>query len=402
MTLFGPLQIFGHTCIDNSFTYFANEEVQAISIPSSDFWGLLDKDPSQWSHMGRMLMRQEREQLDFLAIQVGGSLTERVMNSVHHFAALHGVRASGKGAVHLRFTQQDLAQLLQVTRQSVSKVLKAWADTGAIELRYNAIVLRNTPAADEADGRHVASAQPSAGTVRPSSDFEELGCIERALKKSPGFAVWPPAPMERLLMSSRVGHHAHTQVVSSERTENPEILIVTSGEVIAHEISHAKERHGAMLAGPGHLIGMHRTFDHRSSRRYEFHAHGHVVAIHMSTRALLDILDEWPSLWRGMIQALLRQHEAMRITLRSQLLGSLRQRIAGTVARFAALNGIRSTPDGAVRVNISQKNLSIILRSTRQAVHKELRVLVKSGVIAIEYGAIVVLDLEMLQALADA
>ncbi|MNR61947.1 hypothetical protein D3C85_1838330 [compost metagenome] len=53
-------------------------------------------------------------------------------------------------------------------------------------------------------------------------------------------------------------------------------------------------------------------------------------------------------------------------------------------------------------MNISQKNLSIILRSTRQAVHKELRVLVKSGVIAIEYGAIVVLDLEMLQALADA
>ncbi|WP_395322064.1 helix-turn-helix domain-containing protein [Variovorax sp. UC74_104] len=62
---------------------------------------------------------------------------------------LYGSKDGTAIKIGLRITQEDLAALLQVTRQSVNKALRKLEESGAIDISYNAIsvldleVLRN-------------------------------------------------------------------------------------------------------------------------------------------------------------------------------------------------------------------------------------------------------------------
>lgn len=141
----GPGQILGFFSMlslqDSRREYVANDAVVAIHIPGNLFFDLLDGDPRLWKDLGRMLMRQEREQMDMVFGQIVGELSRRLASTVKQLAALHGIRASRESATHLRLTQKDLASLLRVSRQSVNNELTSWEAAGVIKLKLNAIVI---------------------------------------------------------------------------------------------------------------------------------------------------------------------------------------------------------------------------------------------------------------------
>jgi CRP/FNR family cyclic AMP-dependent transcriptional regulator len=141
----GPRQILGFSSMlsikESRREYVANDEVVAIHIAGDSFFDLLDCDPRRWKDIGRMLMQQEREQIDMVFGQIVGDLSRRLASTVQQLAALHGIRDTKESAVHLRVTQKDLAGLLRVSRQSVSKELISWEVAGVIKLKFNVIVI---------------------------------------------------------------------------------------------------------------------------------------------------------------------------------------------------------------------------------------------------------------------
>ncbi|MET3495365.1 Crp/Fnr family transcriptional regulator [Variovorax boronicumulans] len=163
----GPGQLLGFIGMlafeESRREYVANDEVVAVHMPGQLFFDLLDSDPGRWKDLGRMLLQQEREQIDLVLGQIVGELSRRLASTVKQLAALHGIRASSESATHLRLTQKDLAGLLRVSRQSVNKELTAWDAAGVIKLKFNAIVIldeaaltRISCAAALSDGGHAA------------------------------------------------------------------------------------------------------------------------------------------------------------------------------------------------------------------------------------------------------
>jgi len=141
--LIGPLHLLGFFYMldlgGRVIEYVANDEVVAIHIPGPLLFELLDGDPVQWKHMCRMLLEQDRMQGDMVVGQIVGSLAQRLACTVEQLAALYGTRGTEKDATHLRLTQQSLADILQVSRQSVNKQLSAWDALGVIKIKYNEI-----------------------------------------------------------------------------------------------------------------------------------------------------------------------------------------------------------------------------------------------------------------------
>jgi CRP-like cAMP-binding protein len=91
--------------------------------------------------MAKMLMKQHRVVLDSLLSQGVGSFQRRLVATIERLAVLYG-SDDGKGInLRLRLTQEDLATLLQVTRQTVNQALRALVACGAIRLNYNTITV---------------------------------------------------------------------------------------------------------------------------------------------------------------------------------------------------------------------------------------------------------------------
>jgi len=141
----GPGQILGFSLLldlaESRREFVANDDVVAVHVPGRLLFELLDASPVRWKDMGRMLVQQEREQMDLIFGQITGELPQRLAKTIHQLAALQGIRANEESAIHLRLTRQDLASLLGVSRQSVQKELITLEAAGVVKLKYNAIVI---------------------------------------------------------------------------------------------------------------------------------------------------------------------------------------------------------------------------------------------------------------------
>lgn len=206
--------------------------------------------------------------------------------------------------------------------------------------------------------------------------------------------------MNKLLSHSCTGRHPPGHVFSTELRGPPETFLIVSGEAMLARVSPQDERFVVMLLGPGSIVGMNQVFLRPERAAYDFTAHSEVVAIHMPTLLLFELLDAEPILWKAMTQAIMQQNVDNGETLRNQIKGCLRQRVAATIERLAALYGSRIARDGGVRLQLSQSNLATMQGANRQAINKELKALSDAGAVCLEYNALTVLDPDALRRMA--
>lgn len=144
LVLRGPGDVLGFTHMLNTggrvLEYYAKTDAVVIHTPGQLVFDLLDEEPVRWKDVSHMLMRQERAAIDMAYGQMVGNFVQRVGVTVGQLGALYGVRDE-EDRPCLRLTQKDLADILRISRQSVNEALKTWTAAGAIELKYNAIVI---------------------------------------------------------------------------------------------------------------------------------------------------------------------------------------------------------------------------------------------------------------------
>jgi len=69
-------------------------------------------------------------------------LPGRIAKRLLSLAEEHGKRPIVGGPVEVRLPQQDLADLVGTTRESVNKQLRSWAEAGLIEIGRGRVVLK--------------------------------------------------------------------------------------------------------------------------------------------------------------------------------------------------------------------------------------------------------------------
>lgn len=156
-----PYQWFGEiSLIDGrprTHDAVADGPTQVLVVPREALLAWLDAHPAMWRELARLACRKLR--VLFIAVEELAQLPleERVWRRLQLVARGYGSRDAPRRRI--RLSQELLAQMLGVSRQSINKALKALEASGRLRLHYGEIEL---PASSENPGSP-APADPAAG-----------------------------------------------------------------------------------------------------------------------------------------------------------------------------------------------------------------------------------------------
>lgn len=153
----GRLQIGGSPPLE----FHAHSDATAIHIPTALLTGLLDAEPQRWRPMLLMLLRQQRDLRASLMDRALGGTRQRIAATVDRLAETYGLSEGADHSLRLRLSQEDLADLLQVSRQTVNRELRALAADGVLAADYNSLKILDRPALQFV-ARHGVSPHPRA------------------------------------------------------------------------------------------------------------------------------------------------------------------------------------------------------------------------------------------------
>ncbi|MCR6476282.1 Crp/Fnr family transcriptional regulator [Variovorax sp. ZS18.2.2] len=225
----------------------------------------------------------------------------------------------------------------------------------------------------------------------------DLVLMENFLRMNRAFSPWSREAMNRLLAFSQIGRHAAGFVLSTDLCAAGESFLVISGEVMVSHISRDGEQFNMMMMGCGVFVGIAQIFGGTSHTVLALAAHSAVMAIHMPTSLIVELMDREPALWKEMVLMMTHQSAIQVSIVSTQIAGSLQQRAAATIERLAALYGTCARGESAIRLQVSQATLATMLQANRQAVHRVLKAIAASGAISLEYKTIAIRDLDALK-----
>ena len=154
-TVLGIINMFEDEANVYGYDFYAHEDAAMVHIPADPLLAILDEDPALWRHMGRMVLRFGREGLRAFMDQIVGETRPRIAATLQRLAELYGVQGEDGLQVRLRLSQDDLAAMLGVSRQTVNKELRALESENLIRSDYTAITVLDLPAL-----RRLAGAAP--------------------------------------------------------------------------------------------------------------------------------------------------------------------------------------------------------------------------------------------------
>ena len=137
-----PGDLFGELAVldgePRSATAVAMEPVEALFLRREDFVDFIEHTPGMAMRVIGMLCRRLRQTDELLGDLVFYNVSGRVAKKLLELARTHGVHANGGVAIRLPLTQQELANLVGSSRESINKVMRYFRERRyvSIERRY--------------------------------------------------------------------------------------------------------------------------------------------------------------------------------------------------------------------------------------------------------------------------
>jgi CRP/FNR family cyclic AMP-dependent transcriptional regulator len=137
-----PGDLFGELAVldgePRSATAVAMEPVEALFLRREDFVDFIEHTPGMAMRVISMLCRRLRQTDELLGDLVFYNVSGRVAKKLLELARTHGVHANGGVAIRLPLTQQELANLVGSSRESVNKVMRYFRERRyvSIDRRY--------------------------------------------------------------------------------------------------------------------------------------------------------------------------------------------------------------------------------------------------------------------------
>lgn len=153
-------------------------EVRLLHLARRGFRQLVEREPRHWQHFAALMARHAR---DLLANFVVLTTRPAPARMARHLAALHrnAERVPWSGS-RPALTQDALAAMTGISRQTASRILKQWEREGVVSLSYRAIAIRDyqalariadheEPAPERAPPPHGPKGRPARHPARRSA-----------------------------------------------------------------------------------------------------------------------------------------------------------------------------------------------------------------------------------------
>lgn len=127
------------------YDYHAHEESVIIHLPSDAVLAVLDAEPALWRDVARLGLQRQRLSVAFLRVQMLSSVRRRIAATLLNLAQIYGQQRDAGLDLCVRLSQNDLASMLGVSRQTVNKELGVLVEAGVIALSYKRVTVRDEP-----------------------------------------------------------------------------------------------------------------------------------------------------------------------------------------------------------------------------------------------------------------
>jgi CRP/FNR family cyclic AMP-dependent transcriptional regulator len=129
------------------YDYHAHEDSVIVHLPSDAVIAVLDAEPVLWRDVAKLGLQRQRLSIVLLQNQMLNSVHGRVAATLMSLVHFYNGQAQGQGEATeegdacplVRLSQNDLAAMLGLSRQTINKELGRLVEEGAIDMRYKRI-----------------------------------------------------------------------------------------------------------------------------------------------------------------------------------------------------------------------------------------------------------------------
>jgi len=148
--LMGAGEIIGEIALldgeERSATVTAVEKTELLTLHRRELIPFLEKNPRAAIGLSVVLAARVRQLSDRAEDRQTMPLPGRIAKRLLSLSERYGKRPIVGGPVEIRMPQQDLADLVGTTRESVNKQLRAWEEEGIVELGRARVILKRPEA----------------------------------------------------------------------------------------------------------------------------------------------------------------------------------------------------------------------------------------------------------------
>jgi CRP-like cAMP-binding protein len=218
------------------------------------------------------------------------------------------------------------------------------------------------------------------------------------LRQHPIFCDLEPEALDQLCRYAKHVTLKRGATIVSKGDPGNSLFAVISGTVKI-SISSAEGRSAILnLIGPGEIFGEIAVLDGQA-RSADATANTNCEIFIIDRREFLPFVRSQPTLAMKFIELLCARLRWTSEQVEHVILQHLPGRLAGALIR---LTEKRKLAPGGRTIAITQQEISEMIGVTRESINKQLRVWAARKWVRLEHGAIVVLDAEPLEALAEA
>ena len=218
------------------------------------------------------------------------------------------------------------------------------------------------------------------------------------LRKHPIFSDLEPEALDQLCRYAKHSTLKRGTTIVSKGDPGNSLIAVISGTVKISVSSPDGRTAILNLIGPGEIFGEVAVLD-GAARTADATANTNCEIFIIDRREFIPFVRSQPALAMKFIELLCTRLRWTSDQVEEVILRDLPSRLASALLRLTEKHKL--APGGRT-IAITQQEISEIVGMTRESINKQLRVWAARNWVRLEHGAIVVLDAESLQVLAEA
>ncbi|SCX73923.1 Crp/Fnr family transcriptional regulator [Variovorax sp. EL159] len=122
-----------------AYDYHAHEDSVIVHLPCDAVIAVLDAEPILWRDVAKLGLQRQRLSIVLLQNQMLNSIRGRVAATLMSLIHFYSGQGDGDATPLVRLSQNDLAAMLGLSRQTINKELGRLVEEGAIDMSYKRI-----------------------------------------------------------------------------------------------------------------------------------------------------------------------------------------------------------------------------------------------------------------------
>lgn len=140
------ISLLGEKRLPAGYDFYAHEDSAVVHLPVPAVLAVLDAQPELWKDVARLALKRQRMSAMLLQAMTLGSMRQRMAAALLSLTAAYGAPQPAGVDLRVRLSQNDIGDLLGLSRQTVSKQLKFLVDAGIIDVAYKRVTVLDVAA----------------------------------------------------------------------------------------------------------------------------------------------------------------------------------------------------------------------------------------------------------------